>query len=349
MAEAIEVVKEAFVQLSEKKAQAPVRTSLKVSGQGDVALIMPAFLEKSRALGAKLVTVFPANPKKGLPATQALVFLVDAETGGPLAIYEGTYLTRLRTGAATGAATQLLSRPESETLAIFGAGGQALAASPGGLGGSGNPGGPDFRPDSGACGKFEGRIDATGGFEEGKNFKGGFRGKSRLLKRTFSSTATTSRTPVFPGRVLSPGAHINAIGAFKPEMQEVDEETILRSRIFVDSLETCLEEAGDLIIPLNKGLIRREDIQGELGEIVSGKKAGRKTPEEITYFKSVGNAVQDISVAQAIFRGPGRRGSGREIEFDGTRRGSPARTDPGTKRLPARAGKNLTGRLRELK
>jgi ornithine cyclodeaminase/alanine dehydrogenase-like protein (mu-crystallin family) len=98
-------------------------------------------------------------------------------------------------------------------------------------------------------------------------------------------------------------------------MQEVDEETILRSRIFVDSIETCLEEAGDLIIPLNKGLIRREDIQGELGEVISGKKTGRKTSREITYFKSVGNAVQDISVGQAIFQKAQEKGAVREIEL----------------------------------
>jgi ornithine cyclodeaminase/alanine dehydrogenase-like protein (mu-crystallin family) len=127
-------------------------------------------------------------------------------------------------------------------------------------------------------------------------------------------TATTSRKPVFPGRLLAPGAHINAIGAFTPEMQEVDEETILRSRIYVDSLSTCLEEAGDLIVPVNKGLLRREEIQGELGEVVAGLKPGRKSREEITYFKSVGNAVQDISVAQAVFQKAEEKGEGRIIE-----------------------------------
>ena len=314
MAKAIEVVKEAFVQLSERKAQVPIRTSLKVSGQGDVALIMPAFLEKSRALGAKLVTVFPANPKKGLPATQALVFLVDAETGSPLAICEGTYLTRLRTGAATGAATQLLSRPESETLAIFGAGGQALSQALGVLAVR------EIRE----VRIFDLIPSRAEGMKEELTRQAGSK-KVRVLradsaeKAAFEAdilvTATTSRTPVFPGRVLSPGAHINAIGAFTPEMQEVDEETILRARIFVDSLETCLEEAGDLIIPLKKGLIRREDIQGELGEIVSRIKPGRKSPEEITYFKSVGNAVQDISIARAIFQKAKECGTGREIEI----------------------------------
>ena len=314
MAEAIEVVKEAFVQLSEKKAQAPVRTSLKVSGQGDVALIMPAFLEKSRALGAKLVTVFPANPKKGLPATQALVFLVDAETGSPLAIYEGTYLTRLRTGAATGAATQLLSRPESETLAIFGAGGQALLQALGVLAVREIR---EVRIFDLIAARAEGLKEELTRLADSKKVKvlRADSAEKAAVEADILVTATTSRTPVFPGRVLSPGAHINAMGAFTPEMQEVDEETILRSRIFVDSLETCLEEAGDLIIPLNKGLIRREDIQGELGEIVSGIKAGRKTPEEITYFKSVGNAVQDISVAQAVFRRALEKGIGRELEF----------------------------------
>ena len=313
MAEAIEEVKEAFIQLSARKAQSPVRTSLKVSGQGDAALVMPAFLETSRALGAKIVTVFPGNPEKGLPATQALVILVSAETGVPLALYEGTYLTQLRTGAATGAATQLLSRPEAETLAIFGAGGQAQSQALGVL----------------AVRKIrEIRIfDLLPSRAERlrEELAQGTGPKPRIWRADCAEqaakgadilvTATTSRTPVFPGRALSPGAHINAIGAFKPEMQEVDEETILRSRVFVDSLEACLEEAGDLMIPLNKGLIRREDVQGEIGEIASGKKAGRKTREEITYFKSVGNAVQDISVAWAIFRKAEERDGGRIVEL----------------------------------
>ncbi len=314
MAEAIEVVKGAFVQLSEKKAQAPVRTALPLSGQGDVALIMPAFLETTRALGAKLVTVFPGNPKQGLPATQALVFLVDAETGGPLALCEGTYLTQLRTGAATGAATQLLSRPEAETLAVFGAGGQALTQALGVLAVR------EIREI-----RIFDLLPARAERLKEELTRQAPSPKARILRADSAEkaareadilvTATTSRTPVFPGRALSPGAHINAIGAFRPEMQEVDEETLLRSRIFVDSLESCLEEAGDLVIPLNKGLIRREDIQGELGEVVSGKKAGRKTREEITYFKSVGNAVQDISMAQAIFRRAVEKGIGREIEL----------------------------------
>lgn len=313
MAEAIEKVKEAFVQLSERKAQAPIRTSLTVSAQGDVALVMPAFLETSRALGAKLVTVFPANPKKNLPATQALVILVSAETGAPLAIYEGAYLTQLRTGAATGAATQLLSRPEGGTLAIFGAGGQALSQALGVLAVREIR---EIRIFDLLPSRAESLKDALAR-ETGSKLKilRSDRAEEAAAGADILVTATTSRTPVFPGRALSPGAHINAMGAFKPEMQEVDEETILRSQVFVDSLETCLEEAGDLIVPLHKGLLRREDIRGELGEVLAGKKDGRRTREEITYFKSVGNAVQDISVARAVFEKAEERGGGRSVEI----------------------------------
>ena len=126
-------------------------------------------------------------------------------------------------------------------------------------------------------------------------------------------TATTSSQPVFDGKLLSEGMHINAIGAFKPQMQEVDEKTIVRSRIFVDSVEACLEEAGDLIIPLKKGIIQKADILGELGEVVSGKKPGRGAAREITYFKSVGNAVQDVSVAQAIYHRAREKYLGQEV------------------------------------
>jgi alanine dehydrogenase len=312
MNEAIEVIQDAFAQLSDKKTQSPVRTSLKVSEREDAALVMPAFLERTRALGAKLVTVFPRNPERGLPATQALVLLVDAEMGAPLAIYEGTYLTRLRTGAATGAATQALARPDARVLALFGAGGQALFQVRGVLAVRRIEEIRIYDPRPERMAVLSEDLKGLAGSREAKIVKTSSSSQA-VMGADILVTATTSNTPVFRGDLLSPGAHINAIGAFKPEMQEVDEETILRSRIFVDSVEACLEEAGDLIIPFKKGRIHREDIQGELGELVLGRKAGRRTPDEITYFKSVGNAVQDISVALAIFQKAKDRGLGQEI------------------------------------
>ena len=276
MAEAVEVVKDAFVQLSLKKAQSPVRSSMNLKEPGQAALVMPAYIEGSGALGAKMVTVLPWNPRANLPAVQGIVFLFDAATGSPLAILEGTHLTRFRTGAATGAATQLLSRPDSRILAIFGAGGQAFFQAKGVL----------------AARKIESirifdllpekaeelintlRTDAA--CREIALLRAGT--PTQVLEGAdVVVTVTTSSRPVFDGKLLKEGMHINAIGAFKPEMQEVDEETIRRSRIFVDSMEACLEEAGDLIIPLKKGLIQRADILGELGEIAAGKKPGRRT------------------------------------------------------------------------
>lgn len=314
MTEAVEVVKDAFVQLSLKKAQSPVRTSLNLKEPGEAALVMPAYLEESRALGAKMVTVLPWNPKAHLPAVQAIVFLFDAATGSPLAVLEGTHLTRFRTGAATGAATQVLSRADSRSLAVFGAGGQSFFQVKGVL----------------AARKIE-RIkvfdllpEKADELIEGLREDASCRGIELLRNGTPDQalegvdiivTATTSSRPVFDGKLLKEGMHINAIGAFKPEMQEVDEETICRARIFVDSVQACLEEAGDLIIPLRRGLIQEKDILAELGEVVAGKKPGRGAAREITYFKSVGNAVQDVSVAQAIYQRAQGKNLGQDVEL----------------------------------
>jgi len=314
MAEAIEVVKNAFVQLSSQQAQVPVRTSLSLKSPGEAALIMPAFLRETGALGAKMVTFLPQNPLKGLPAVQALVVLFSASSGSPIGLFEGTHLTRLRTGAATGAATQVLSCQHSKRLALFGAGGQALSQAEAVV----------------VVRKIEEirifdlvpeRVESLKGALKkspwGRNLAifGADSPAEALAGADIVVTATSTQHPVFDGRKLSAGVHINAIGSFRPDMQEVDEETICRARIFVDSVEACLEEAGDLIIPLQKGLIEKKDILAELGEVISGKKAGRTKEGEITYFKSVGNAVQDLSVAQAIWERAAKKNLGQEVEL----------------------------------
>jgi alanine dehydrogenase len=316
MAEAIEVVKDAFVQLSLKKAQSPVRTSLNLKAPGEVALVMPAYLGETRALGAKMVTVLPGNPQAHLPAVQAIVFLFDASNGAPLAILEGTHLTRFRTGAATGAATQVLSRPESKTLALFGAGGQSFYQVKGVLAARRIERLRifDLLPERAEA--LIARLQADSSCHGVKVIRADTPAQA-LAEADIVVTATTSSRPVFDGKLLKGGMHLNAIGAFKPEMQEVDEETIGRSRIFVDSVEACLEEAGDLILPLKEGRIQRKDILAELGEVIAGKKPGRETPREITYFKSVGNAVQDVSVAQAVFQRAREKGLGKEVELGG--------------------------------
>jgi ornithine cyclodeaminase len=314
MEEAIEIVKEAYVQLSTGQAQSPLRTMLRLQHPGEAALVMPGYLEKSQALGAKMVTVIPQNPLRGLPATQALVILLDAETGQPCAILEGTLLTRLRTGAAAGLASQVFSRPESSRLAMFGAGGQAFHQLLGIL--------AvrkihqirifDLLPDRvDTLLDMARRVPQTRGLEIGKA-----RSPAEALEGAdIVMTITTSSTPVFDGTLLKEGTHINAFGAFRPSMQEVDETTLLRSRIFVDSIPACLEEAGDLLIPIQKGRLDRSAILGEIGEVICGKVAGRTHASDITYFKSVGNTVQDLSVGRAILERARAKNLGQVVEL----------------------------------
>lgn len=315
MAEAIEVVKNAFVQLSLNAAQSPVRSSLKLRREGDVALVMPAFLAETGALGAKIVSVLLENPKRGLPAVQALVTLFDVETGGPSAILEGTHLTRLRTGAATGAATMVLSRSDSENMALFGAGGQSFFQVQGVLAAREIKQVRVYDPVPGKTASLLSQLE-KGPLTRGVDLLPAASPEQALEGADIIVTVTNSNRPVFKGTLLREGSHINAIGGFKPEIQEVDEETILRSRLFVDSRQACLEEAGDLLIPLKRGTIQETDIQAELGEVIAGKKPGRKTTREITFFKSVGNAVQDVSVAYAVLVRAREKGLGREIELE---------------------------------
>ena len=215
MSEAIEIVKNAFLQLSNKQAQSPVRTALKLKNAGEAALMMPAFLRETQALGAKIVTVFPQNPSQGLSAVQALVVLFDAATGGPSAILEGTHLTRLRTGAATGAATKVLARWDAKKLALFGAGGQAFYQVQGVW----------------AARKVERtviydllpeRVEALIALlkenppDRKREILKVYSPEEALEEADIVVTATGSHRPVFPGKLLAPGTHINAIGAFKP-------------------------------------------------------------------------------------------------------------------------------------
>ncbi len=314
MAEAIEIVKDAFAQLSTGKATVPLRTQLPVEKHGGVTLFMPAYLSESGALGAKVVSVFPRNLDRGLPTIFAIVIVVDSETGCPVALMDGTYLTALRTGAASGAATDFLARRDARVAAIFGAGAQArtqLLA---------------------VC--TVRRIERVWVYdvvrERAEAYAAEMRGLGPIPTdiRVASSpaeavreadiicTATTSSTPVFNGEDLRPGTHINAIGSFTPQMQEVDETTIRRaSKIVVDSRSACLAEAGDLIIPMSRGIISEKDIYAEIGEITAGLKPGRERDDEITYFKSVGNAVQDVSVARRVLEKAREMGLGKEVEI----------------------------------
>jgi len=315
MNEAIEAMKSAYAALSNGRAVVPLRTRLPIPNSEALSLFMPAYVHSadSQALAIKVVSLFPTNPARGLAYIQAAVLVFDPETGRAIALLEGSSLTAIRTGAAGGAAIDLLARKDSKVATIFGAGAQGRTQL------------------EAACTARE--IETAFIFDADSDKASAFakemKGKSTITKdiHVASSareaienadiicTATTSTQPVFDDKDLKAGTHISAVGSYTPDMQEVSAETLQRAKIFVDSRSASLEEAGDLIQPIRAGLFDESHICGELGEVVLGIKSGRQSQEEITYFKSVGIAVQDAMAAQVALDNARKMDIGREVDF----------------------------------
>jgi ornithine cyclodeaminase/alanine dehydrogenase-like protein (mu-crystallin family) len=310
MKEAIELMKDAFQQLSAGKASVPQRIAIDVPENNGSALFMPVYSPHSERLGIKLVSVFHQNPAQGLPTIQALVFVMDATNGRPLAMMDGEYLTALRTGAASGLATDLLARQNSETVAIFGAGAQGRTQL------------------EGVCAVR--RITKAFIFDKEKEKAKIFAGEMSekldinllptensedLRKADIICTATNSQTPVFENKYLKDGVHINAIGAYNPQMSEIPLEAVARSKIITDQKSACLTEAGDLIKAIDAKVITENDLYAEIGEIVANKKTGRTNETEITLFKSVGNAMQDLVTANRVLENAIDQGIGTELNL----------------------------------
>ncbi len=313
MAEAIEAMKEAYRQLSTGEAAMPLRSRIEVPDEATVALFMPAYLKTTRDLAIKIVTVAPHNPAQGLPTIHALVVALDAATGRPLALMEGASLTAIRTGAGSGAATDLLARPDANTVAIFGSGTQARTQLQAVCTVRPIQRAWVYSPTGQHAEAFAQEMAGQGPIPE--DLRVAASPEEAIAEADIICTATTSHTPVFDGRLLRPGTHVNAVGSFTPEMQEVDLETIRRSLVVVDSREAVLEEAGELITAIREGVFSPEQIHAEVGEIVAGLKPGRTSPEQITYFKSVGVAVQDAAAATATLEGALRAGLGRVVDL----------------------------------
>lgn len=298
MTQAIALMKEAFVQLSNHKAVVPVRTVIPTSHQDGRVLFMPSYSPVFNLFGLKMVSVFNKNMDKGLPVIQGNMLIMDGINGSPLATIDAEYLTALRTGAASGLATDLLSRKDSEVLAVFGTGAQAETQVEGVL----------------AVRKIRKVLVFGRDKQKTKDFCDRMRSAyaidilpatspGQLNEADIVCTATTSSTPVFEDQHLKAGAHINGIGSFTASMQEIPEEVIKRSWLVVDQYEAALKEAGDVVIAIQKGVIDQNHLRAELGEIILGRNAGRSLHDQITVFKSVGNAVQDLALANFLVKG----------------------------------------------
>ncbi len=314
MRDAIAAMKRAFAAYSAGRAQVPLRTRLEVPEHEGLALFMPAVVHgDDAALALKAVTVYNANPARGLPLIHAAVLALDPATGQVVGLLEGGTLTAIRTGAAAGAATDVLARPDSHVLAVFGAGVQARTQIEAVC---------TVRPIQQVW-VYDRQPARAHALVEELAGQGPIPADMRvaasptqaLAEADVVCTATTSAQPVFDDADLRPGTHINGIGSYTPHMAEVPPETVARAYVAVDSREAAWAEAGDLIQPLEAGRITRAHVAAELGEVLLGRAPARTSRQQITFFKSVGLAVQDALAAQVALRRAEALGLGHEVPW----------------------------------
>jgi ornithine cyclodeaminase/alanine dehydrogenase-like protein (mu-crystallin family) len=288
----IRAIRDAFARDFRATLQMPVRTQLDLGSS--VLLLMPCHDKAMQMAGVKMVTV---SPQTGVNATY---LLLEPATGKTLAMIEANYLTDVRTAATSAVATDLLACRDVETLGVFGCGRQAKAHF------TVLPHVRKFRRFL-VCGSARSDLKS---FCQIMQREHGIEvepvsAETCAAESDVLCTCTTSNEPLFDGRLLRPGAHLNLVGAFQTHTREVDDETVKRSRIVVDTYEGALAEAGDLLIPIRNGTINHEHILADLHELVSGKKAVRSGQEDITLFKSVGCALEDLVTAALVCRKSG--------------------------------------------
>ncbi|MDP4125845.1 MAG: ornithine cyclodeaminase family protein [Bacillota bacterium] len=316
MQEAIEADKQAFCIYSEGNSVVPLRVNIGAPKYEGQTLFMPGYIEELDSMGVKIVSVFPKNREKGLPAVPATMVLLDATSGEVCCILDGTYLTQLRTGAAAGAATDLLARKDAEIGALIGTGGQAVA---------------QLEAMLSVRNLKEVRIFSRN-LENAQNFvtrmRSEFAHYNTVLRAVNTSeeaisnadiitAVTTSQQPVFDGRQVKAGAHINGVGSYMPNMQELDAYIVQRAdKIFFDSQEAVLAESGDIIIPLAQGTLNENKFTGEIGQVISGTLKGRESENEITLFITVGMSVQDVVTAHRIYQKASQLDIGQKFVFE---------------------------------
>jgi ornithine cyclodeaminase/alanine dehydrogenase len=305
----IAAVEDAFRQYAAGAVRLLPRQALPLDGR-DVLLLMPCAIPVAGAVGTKTVTVCFENAARGLPTVMASYLLHDPATGTPLAFMEAGHLTGLRTGATSAAAARRLARPDSRVVACFGAGEQAAFQLRGLRAVL-----PVARVEV-----ISRSADTARAFAEAQSRALGLEvvpapsPRDALARADVVVTATTSPTPVFDGRDLRPGTHVDAVGSFRPAMRELDAETIRRARVFVDTFEGAWREAGDVLLAIEDGVVARDHVAGELADLVTGAQPGRRTPEEITVFKSVGFAAEDAVTARLAY--DRARATGRGLTVD---------------------------------
>jgi ornithine cyclodeaminase len=262
-------------------------------GQNNATLlVMPAW-QVNQSIGVKIVTVFPDNGAQDLPAVQGVYLLMDGKTGVPQALLDGSALTKRRTAAASALAASYLARPDAERLLVVGTG--ALA--------------PELIEAYAAVRPIKQVLVWGRNLDKAKKVAARFHRPKFRIEATddlegavagahIVTCATLAKEPIIHGEWLQPGQHLDLVGGFTPEMREADDECIRRCRVFVDTREGACKEAGDIVQPMQAGRLTDDDIAGDLYDLTRGERAGRRYYDQITLFKSVGTALEDLCAAQ---------------------------------------------------
>jgi ornithine cyclodeaminase len=321
MRECIDAMADAFRALSIGEARLPLRQVISLPNSPNLIALMPGQLgvsarEKHRSsIGAKVITVFPGNDATPLDSHLGVVLLFEADMGRLLAIIDASSVTAIRTAAVSGVATKLLANPDAGDLAIIGAGVQAMT---------------HLEAMRSVRNIRRVRVwsrspERRARFVEKARQKFGVTVEPQASVEAcvegadLVCTVTASREPILHGAWLSEGAHINAVGAALPSARELDSAAVIRSRVFVDRRESALAEAGDILIPMSEGAFNAEHIRGDLGETLLGVVPGRESPSEVTLFKSLGLAIEDLAAARHIYEKGVALGTGVWVSLGGLR------------------------------
>jgi len=294
MKEAINAMKTAFIQLSSGDAHVPTRLSLDFPDKSATSLIMPAYAIGSPYYCVKIVSVNYANPDKGLPLIHGVVQVFDASKGNHIATFDGESITAIRTAAASGLATEFMAKKDVTICAIFGTGIQAASHIEAIM---------EVR-------EIENFIIFSRNYDTAEKFCNTHSkmanceiGTPKTLKEAnIICTTTPSHYPLIEFGDIKSGCHLNVIGSHQPMMREVSSDIVIQSKVIVDQIKSCKKEAGDLIIPMEEGQWSFEEIHGELGHIIAGELPARESKNEVTLFKSVGNAIQDLAMVTLILK-----------------------------------------------
>jgi ornithine cyclodeaminase/alanine dehydrogenase-like protein (mu-crystallin family) len=290
----------------------PVRTAIPVAEHGGFLFLMPAYLRDDGAMGLKAVALYPGNPARGLPSHLATILLHDPATGQLLGVLDGRLITEMRTAAVSAAATKHLARKEAGVFAFLGAGVQARSHMEALL---------EVRRPAEVRVWTRTRTHAEAFAREIADRHGVDVVASRSPEEAVRGaeivcTMTSSQTPVLQGRWLASGTHINAIGAPRPDWRELDTEAVVRSRLFVDSRAAATIEAGDIVGPIAEGAITGAHILAEIGEVFGGRHQGRTDADQITLFKSLGLAAEDVATARFAYDRGRERQTGDHLTLD---------------------------------